>query len=372
MPEFHSKVVGSSTTYRRINCLGSQALEEKVPDDGGSGAAREGTDLHSIMERWVDGEIDDPQVGHSYGPEIPALTQEQLDALIWCWNIVDPLIGDNEFALEKYLEFPGVEGAGGTGDVIIWNADGSVTIADYKFGRGVPVSVDNMKGRSQLLFVAACVRAKYGEAHTYHLHILQPRLDSHTKISVANHDLDAFVNLVQTAVKNFGPTYSIGDWCQFCKGAPMCPAKMELAQAAYQWNDLAHNDLPAALAIVDEVEAWAKEVRKMAHQAMDQGASIQGWKLVAKRATRKWGLPDDVVHRRLQKAGLKIDQRAPRTLISPPQAEKLKVKLSDDMVTANSTGNTMVRESDPRPAVNVVENDLQSLAAIITNGKTED
>jgi len=44
----------------------------------------------------------------------------------------------------------------------------------------------------------------------------------------------------------------------------------------------------AYLANADLLEDWIKDLRALAHQMLDSGASVPGYKLVAKRGTRQW------------------------------------------------------------------------------------
>ena len=369
MPDIHSSIVGSSTAYRRMNCPGSQALEAPLTDQE-SVFALEGTGLHGIMEKLVEGGEAAAYLGQHINEAIPALNIEQVAALQWCLDIVDPILGDNEFAPEQYLDFPGIEGAGGTGDLIVFHVDGSYHILDYKFGRGVPVSARNIKGRTQLLFIACAARAKYGPAHSYHLHILQPRIsDGHSHVTVTDRDLDSFENQLKQAVANFGPTYNVGEWCKFCKAEGACPAKVEVARQAHQMRELDVEKLPAALAMVDEIEEWAAAVRKLAHSRLEHGAVIQGWKLVEKRPTRKWRVDEQRVFRKARRAGIKVDQYAPRVLVSPAQLEKLGVSVTTDMAESKSSGTTLARADDPRPAVSREAHDVSELADLMASNR---
>jgi hypothetical protein len=80
---------------------------------------------------------------------------------------------------------------------------------------------------------------------------------------------------------------------------------------------------------------------------------VPGWKLVNKRATRQWANEDqatDVLAKVIPEAELFVTK-----LITPAVAEKvlkkLGTKLPDDLVVAVSSGSTLAREEDPRPAV---------------------
>jgi hypothetical protein len=112
--------------------------------------------------------------------------------------------------------------------------------------------------------------------------------------------------------------------------------------------------LGAYLANADMLEDWIKDLRALAHQILDSGASVPGYKLVAKRGTRQWTKENEVVHW-LDGKGLEPNEIYSKELLSPAQMEKVlkkrKLTLPDDLVVSVSTGTTLAAESDPRPAV---------------------
>jgi hypothetical protein len=90
----------------------------------------------------------------------------------------------------------------------------------------------------------------------------------------------------------------------------------------------------------------------MAQQLLEAGVEVPGWKLVPKRATRKW-VDDKKVLTTLTEAGLNIEQLTEPK--SPAQMEKVlkkhNVPLPSDLIVSVSTGSTLAPEDDPRPAV---------------------
>jgi hypothetical protein len=87
---------------------------------------------------------------------------------------------------------------------------------------------------------------------------------------------------------------------------------------------------------------------------------VPGYKLVAKRSTRQWVNEDEAKIKLL--AHLPESEVMESSLISPAQAEKklkkLKLALPEDSVVALSSGNTLVPDSDPRPAVLLIGQQL--------------
>jgi hypothetical protein len=102
----------------------------------------------------------------------------------------------------------------------------------------------------------------------------------------------------------------------------------------------------------DLLELWLKDIRALAHQVLDKGGKVPGYKLVAKRATRQW-VDEKTAAEMLEEV---LDTDAYKTeLLSPAAAEKLLkkkgVELPKELVVSISSGNTMASEGDPRPAV---------------------
>ena len=89
-----------------------------------------------------------------------------------------------------------------------------------------------------------------------------------------------------------------------------------------------------------------------AHQEALAGRSPTGWKLVAKRAMRKWKSEDEVAASLSLTFDLEDDQIFDKKLRSPAQVEKLLPKDKradmDAFVTKESSGLVLVAESDPR------------------------
>jgi hypothetical protein len=146
----------------------------------------------------------------------------------------------------------------------------------------------------------------------------------------------------------------IGDHCRWCAAKPICPQMTGAVDRALktQVEAIDVQTLGAYLANADILEDWIKDLRALAHQILDSGAPVPGYKLVAKRGTRQW-IDEAQAHIELRKLG--IEPHKEPELVSPAQAEKelkkRKMTLPDDLVVSVSSGTTLAAESDPRPAV---------------------
>jgi hypothetical protein len=112
----------------------------------------------------------------------------------------------------------------------------------------------------------------------------------------------------------------------------------------------------------DLLEAWIKDLRSLAEEMLKKGKPVAGWKMVPKRATRSWVKEEDAKAALLQH--LKESEVIETKLVSPAAAEKLlkaqKLKLPDGLTVAISSGNTIAPESDPRPAVVLIGQQLNA------------
>jgi hypothetical protein len=233
-------------------------------------------------------------------------------------------------------------------------------VLDWKFGDGVAVDVEE---NPQLMFYAAASMrtpeaswAFEGATEIECIIVQPPQIKRWvtTPERIAKFELE-LVQAVKMAKKPDAPLKT-GDHCRWCAAKPVCPQMTGAVDRALQ-SSIQAIDAPmlgAYLANADMLEDWIKDLRALAHQILDSGASVPGYKLVAKRGTRQWTKEDDVVHW-LDGKGLEPNEIYSKELLSPAQMEKVlkkrKLTLPDDLVVSVSTGTTLAVESDPRPAV---------------------
>lgn len=376
MPELHSKVVGGSTAARVLACPASIDLVAKAPPQGSSSYANKGTALHSAMEYLLDTTVrrkrkPEDLIGLTFNNI--AITKEDVrDAVIPALEYFNEKIGRHGYRYEQEImaEFPGIPGAFGTTDVVAFPREENLVIFDWKFGSGVPVSAEMNK---QLMYYACCALTHYGlwrKVKIIDMHICQPLIDDgNSRCVISIQQLRAFRHQLIKAVNGPRTQMETGSHCRWCAAAPTCPAKKAEVAAAMAWRMPAvAGELADAMAMVDSLSDWINSVKDAVHTALDKGATVPGYKLVEKRATRKWAVDDAEVRRYLLKHGLTEDQFAPRDLVSAPQAEKLLkplgAKLDETKIKAESTGFTVAHESDKRAAVSTGRN-LADLASLL-------
>lgn len=415
-PEEHSDIVGGSTAPRRIGCPRSYALEQLVPkDDAGSIYAREGTALHEMMAVILQtNKLPDELLPFTYKRMIDGTDtvdwEFTVDEDLWfekgapALAALDDFIAaeekhhDDEFLLliEQRVEFPGIAGAFGTGD-IVGKCGGTIYVMDWKFGRNV-VDVEENK---QLSFYAlgalnSCtifLGADLPPSTPVVLAIIQPMArEVLTDYETTIGELDAFRIQLLAAVKEAqqpDARCQTGPWCMFARCKSICP---EHLGAAEQLSDKfaalgALLGKPAAVSVVvgptvdwtttfaemldlaELVEGWAGEVIKQAHAFAEGGGAIMGRKLVAKTGgARSWAVDEEAIKAFFKNRKYKLDDYMPRKIVTMPQAEKIlgadKRVLPEDMIKKPGiSGYKLVREDVAGARVVTTAEQAQQLAA---------
>ena len=235
---------------------------------------------------------------------------------------------------------------------------------DYKHGAGIPVEV---VGNTQLMYYGlGALHMNKFPVERIILTIVQPRC-YHTDGPVRSWEtdpitmLDFSFDLVDQAVRTEAPDAPLvaGDHCRFCPAQPTCPKPRELAMglATSGFSDLSAVE-PERLALylekIPQIKAWCEAVHQYAHAQAALGHVPPGWKLVDKRANRRWN-PDASPSEIMDTLDLLKDEFWDQKPKSPAQVEKRihkdKKFLLDQFVVKESSGKTLVQTKDDRPAV---------------------
>ena len=358
----HSRVVGGSTAKRVIGCPGSVALCAKMPPKPSSKYADEGTVLHSVMDKILaDGVTPESLIGMQYEDII--LTQELLDEKVYpalkALDEIDPN-KEMEYATETRVGFgdflPDVFGS----TDLLGRIGKRAFILDWKFGSGVPVPADD---NPQLMFYAAAamrtpeVQWVFDECDEVECITVQP--PSVKRWVTTTKRIKLFEQELATAVKISSmpdAPLNVGEHCRWCAAKPTCPKMTGLADRTLhaQIDILNVAQIAEYLKKADMLEQWIADVRGLAHQVLDAGKPVPGFKLVAKRAIRSWSDEDQALVAMMNE-GIPEEELTTVKVISPAQAEKVLKKhgkqLPANQVVAVSSGSTLAEESDPRPAV---------------------
>lgn len=393
-PKRHAKL-GASKAERWINCSGSINLEAMLPPGGGSSEyAREGTAAHEVAERCLKegrepieflGEmIDVPETvivtekGRKKEKTITykvKVTEEMCEAVSTFVSHVREVAKGGQLMIEQKFDLSPLNPPDemyGTSDAVVWKERTKhLTVIDYKHGRGV--AVDATENEQLSIYGIGSVLKLGKKPKKITLTIVQPRA-SHPDGPIRSHEytyeeLVAFKKvLFEAALKTQDPNapLKVGEWCRFCRAQGICPAQrshaVAIAQSEFDVIDpTAHLIAPTALtddqlrnilAAKPTIASWLKAVEEVVLDRLKAGQEFPGYKLVAKRAMRKWKNPDQASKWLEKRLGEKAYTRKP---LSPAQAEKeLKAvdkSLDSELFTKESSGANLVPASDPRPAL---------------------
>lgn len=362
----HSNIVGGSTAKRVIACPGSVKLVQQMPPKPSSKYADEGTLLHNaIADVLGQGTPPASHVGTSY--QGVTLTEE-----LYHEKLIPALQALDEVDPHKEMEFQ-VEAVVGFGDALpdvfgsadlIGRIGRRAVVLDWKFGSGVAVDVE--ENAQAMFYAAAAMRTDatkwaFKGAEEIELVIVQPaHAPNHVKRWVTtpgrilNFERELFA-AVKTALMPNAPLAS-GDHCRWCAAKPVCPSLTGAVDRAVRTSvkALDVDQIAAYLRDADVLEQWLGDLRALAQTMMEEGVRVPGYKLVPKRATRKWA-DDDKAKTALSELGLKDEELMETTLLSPAKVEKVlkkrKIDLPRDLIVSVSTGNTIATVDDPRPEV---------------------
>lgn len=411
--EVHSEF-GGSVIKRVIRCPGSVALCRTVPPEPSSKWAAEGTHAHKVAEelltlrqRKVAGFGDMADAINTYLDTVYA----DWDRAHEEWKAAR---GGPDTMPEGYVEADftlpiksAPKGAVfGKNDFCLWEPlTGRLTVYDYKHGAGVGVDVED---NEQLKFYAlGAVLAKGWPVKKVELVIVQPRLQMAEPVKrweMPLYDLVEFLGEIEEAVgealssvgryENKNPAFvddclkpypypgDTADYCRWCPAAAICPAKNKqalndaalgfssfvdvTADALPRIEDLTIEHLGKILKGLDTITAWADQIRDYLFKRLQEGEDVPGWKLVEKVGRRKWADDETKIASYLGAAyGLAEDDIRPRKLVTLTQVETLvkaaitdkkerldaKADIEHRFTVKESSGLTMVRDSDRRPGV---------------------
>ena len=354
--------IRASSMARTLQCPVSAVLNENTPGKSSVYAA-EGSAAHLVAASklmTVDGTS---ALGHLIvheGFEIP-VNQEMDEATDAYAAYVKAIPGWLRIEQQVSLEFlaPGV---GGTADAIILDpVSKRLSVVDLKYGRGVAVPV---KENPQFLVygLAALGPDNWADVETLSLHVYQPRIGNVESWDVAVADLQPYrdmmvqgINAVRAALTDPWLHTRAGDECKFCPQAATCPtlhkhATQIAAQSFTPIAQLPTVNLGLLLLQADVIDTWIGAVRQEALDRALAGETVDGYKLVAKRATRQWAVDVERVASAVKARG--IDPYAEPALLSPAQLEKrvgkVEFRAYAPLVEAISGGLTLVPESDKR------------------------
>lgn len=391
--EEHAKY-GASKAERWLNCPASIALAEKAPPQPPSKYADEGTQAHKCLDFLLKNRKKRRAAlaiaSKRWNPEMVAhaentldWVEEQLSASPGAVLLSETRVDSSHFT---------TEGQFGTLDIAIVREFDRLTIVDYKFGAGVAVDPGGHDGHgnAQLVYYGLALSASYGHNFTdVELVIDQPRAfhESGEKRRSMVLGMERFLaweyefKAGVAVCEQESPPIRAGPWCKFCPAAVICPelkdASLKKAQAVFDdEKGLISTTPPTAvkpknfgtvLDACDRLEDWIGKFREYAFHYMNGGGRVAGFKLVEKRAQRKW-TDENIATGEARKRFGAVAFSSPE-LLSPAQLEKMAKDVPGTFdwvkarVTAESSGLTIARDSDKRPASRSIEDIFPDIPA---------
>lgn len=361
-------LLSASSAHRWLACPPS-AVAAEAYEDTGSDYAAEGTLAHEVAEWVADVTVNDLGYDVHAREDWPeGVTREMVDhADAYAAYIQEQIkSADAVVLLERRVDFSEYVPDGfGTCDCIIIQGN-TLTIIDYKYGKGVQVSA---VGNPQMRLYALGALNDYGIAYDIErveMHIYQPRINN---ISTDAMTVDELTEWAEKVVK---PTaakaskgkgeYKPGAHCKFCPHAGRCRALTKTCTEYVSTHGLrvgvpvlAPHEVAEVLAMEPLVALWLKRVKDQAMTTMLDGGEVPGYKLVEGRpGNRKW-VDELQVAKALQDAGYKEEDYTTVSILSPAGMDKALGKsraaeLLDGMVERAPGAPTIAPESDKRPA----------------------
>ena len=355
-------VLSASSSSRWLACPPSAvaSLSYKSQD---TAFTREGTLAHGVAEFIARGG-DTKDVGEEF-KDIDEITSEMIDHAVayreYLWEQLKS--NDALVLLERRVDFsPWVPDGFGTADCIIIQ-DKTLTVIDYKYGKGVAVSA---VGNPQMRLYALGALNDYGFAYDIErieMHIFQPRMGNISVDSMTIADLmvwsEEVKHIAAMAAEGKGE-YTPGEHCRFCPHAGRCRALNTMCSEYVTAHGmhvkvpvLAPHEVAEVLGMEPLVSIWLKRVKEQALTTMLAGGQVPGYKVVAGRSTQAWG--DEVeAYKALIANGCSQDEITETRLLSPAAMEKAFGKkraaelLDIGGVTRIQGSPTIAEESDKR------------------------
>ena len=312
-PEQHA-LLSASSSSRWLKCTASPRFEENFPEST-SEFAEEGRLAHSFCELKVlktfttsvtqksyTAKLNKLRKDARYQPEMEKTSDlfiEHLTELAFTYDATPYVASEVRVDFSEYVP----EGFG-TCDCVMIGGD-TITIVDYKHGKGVPVDAE---GNSQMMLYALGALRKYAAIYgdtikNVRMCIDQPRIQN--ELSTWEITVDELtiwgVSIRPLAEKAFAGdgVFLPGEHCRFCKGKAQCKARADVHTAVEEFkncvpeaiaqpgdNTLTNEQIGDLLIRCKGLVAWYKDLEEYALGAALSGNDIAGWKVVEGRANR--------------------------------------------------------------------------------------
>lgn len=365
-------LLGPSSAARWIACPPSVRLCEQF-EDVESEYAEEGSLAHEIAELKVRKLIDPGLTSRKFTAAMKKLKEKELyqeEMQGYTDEYVEFIQEQMYFysttphvAVEQKVDFSEYVPDGfGTADCILI-ANDTLHIIDFKYGKGVPVNVEN---NAQLLLYALGAYLAYEMIFPIthiKMSIVQPRLAIIDTWECRLDYLLEFAMIAQEkaamALKGEGD-FNCGEHCKFCKAKAVCReranANLELAKYEFKAADqLTLEEIGQILEKAKDLAKWADDLKDYALSESLKGNEVPGWKAVKGRGSRSFTNTDEAI-KVLVDNGIAEELLFERKYLTLAQMEKTVGKkefnnLVGDLIAMNVGKPTLVEASDKREAI---------------------
>lgn len=367
-------LLSASSADRWLHCPPSARLCEGY-EDKGSDYAAEGTDAHTLCESRLKSALGmtakDPVEDLSwYNAEMEDCANSYADYVLELLEQAKQTCTDPVVMIEQRVDFSRwVKEGFGTADCIII-ADGMMNIVDYKHGKGVEVSAE--ANPQMMLYALGALEIFDGiyDITEVRMSIYQPRksnvsvcvMDKDSLLEWAHNDLMYKAKLAYDGEGEF----QCGDWCRFCKAKSECrkraAANLEIAKYEFQEPPLLEDvEIAEILGKVDELAAWAADVKEYALRKAINGQEWPGWKLCEGRSVRRY-VNEEAVAKAVLDAGYSPyeEKILGITAMTAALGKKKFAEIieSKGLIEKPQGKPVLVPMSDKRPAMNTAKQDF--------------
>lgn len=378
--------LGASSASRWMACPGSVRLAEQAPPDQGNIHSFTGDAAHALAELALTKGADPSLwLGLPLGKKGTEVVVDE-DMVDFVRTYVEHcrgyMVPGMQWWIEHRFDLGALNPPGpmfGTADFVAYDpTHRTLYVKDLKYGQGVVVeAVGNKQLRYYALGALISPAMKGLAIDTVEMSIIQPRAQHPEGVIRSDRmsfdDLLGFTyELLEAARATTAPDAPLvaGSHCRWCRARGLCPAQRERAEAIAQVEFVAvpvpsmpkapelmtTEELVRVLDVAAIMEDWIDAVRGAVHRKLSSGEDVPGYKLVWKRAQRKWRDEAQALAA-LQALGAKSEDLIVTKLKSVAQIEKVVGKkfLPAEQVVQESSGLTLAPADDPRQAVTAGE-----------------
>lgn len=367
-------ILSASSSHRWIACPPSALECAKLPD-ASSEFAKQGTDAHRLSEyklkKSLGEKVHNPQKRLAYfDEEMDESSNDYAQFVMEKLATAKERCKDPMVMVEQHLDFSRWVPEGfGTGDCLIVSDD-TLVIIDYKYGFGVLVEAE--KNPQMMCYALGALELFDGiyDIKNVEMTIFQPRRDNVSTYVISKNDLLSWAEEVlrpvaELAAKGEGE-YRAGDHCRFCKIKATCRKRAEynLEMAKYDFampSKLEDGEVEVILEKVDEMVAWANDVKEYALQQALSGKQWDGWKVVEGRANRRY-INEEAVAAKVEAAGFNPYEKKLLgiTAMTKQLGKNRFEELLNELIEKPQGKPVLVPESDKRPAMHTAADDFKS------------